>query len=374
MKQFSITNYIMLFVCLIVLAFLYNRFEDKLKREETSENYDAIQKYLLDDTTLAKSKKPILWIHVPYEYNSRKWLSFGSRSSLDLNQPYLYLTVKSIIDMCGSSFTICIIDDNAFDKLIPDWSIDLNLISSPIVDNVRKLGMMKLMYKYGGMVCPLSFLCIKDLIGLYKKGTRNDKMFVGEKTNRNITSSSYDFYPDLNFCGAPKNNTTVGSLIDFIQRTISNDSTAESEFLGVFNRWCNARIKSGDIVMINGVEIGTKTVDEQQITVEDLMSNNYLNLYTGTYGILIPADEIVKRRKYEWFARLSSKQVLESNTILGNYFLVNMGEGGNILEPLKTNTESKMVGFWKVPSDAPYYGLKPNMLGDNVSKIQHPDN
>lgn len=370
MKQFSITNYIVLFVCLIVLAFLYNRFEEKLKREENSNNYDIIQKYLLDDATLAKSKKPILWIHVPYEYNSRRWLSFGSRSSLDLNQPYLYLTMKSIIDMCGGSFTICIIDDSSFDKLMPDWSIDLKRVSSPIADNIRKLGLMKLLYKYGGLLCPLSFLCIKDLIDLH---TRNDKFYVGEKMNRNITSASYDFYPDLNFCGAPKNNATVGKLIDFIQRTISTDSTAESEFLGVFNRWCNARIKTGEIHMINGVNLGTKTADEQQITVEDLMANNYLNLYKGAYGIWIPSDEILKRIKYEWFARLSSKQVLESNTILGNYFLVNMGEGGNILEPLKNNQASKMVGFWKVPSSAPYYGLKPNMLGDNVTKLRHPE-
>ena len=31
--------------------------------------------------------------------------------------------------------------------------------------------------------------------------------------------------------------------------------------------------------MIEGVEIGTKTVDEKQIIVDDLMSNNYLDLY-----------------------------------------------------------------------------------------------
>ena len=75
--------------------------------------------YLLDDDTLGKSKKPILWIHVPYEYNSRNWLSFGSRSAFDLNQPYLYLTVKTIIKNCDESFKIVMIDDGSFEKLIP---------------------------------------------------------------------------------------------------------------------------------------------------------------------------------------------------------------------------------------------------------------
>ena len=108
----SITNLFILFLILIVLGFLYRRYEDKLMREDKSNTYEAIQKYLLDGVSLAKSKKPILWIHIPYEYNTRQWVSFGSRSSFDLNQPYLYLTIRSIIKHCEDSFTICIFDDN----------------------------------------------------------------------------------------------------------------------------------------------------------------------------------------------------------------------------------------------------------------------
>jgi hypothetical protein len=195
----SFTNLFILFFILIVVGFLYKRFEDKRMREENRDNYEAIQKYLLDDVTLAKSKKPILWIHIPYEYNSRQWLSFGSRSSFDLNQPYLYLTVKSIIEQCDKSFTICIIDDNAFKRLIPGWDINMTTISHPILANMRTLGLNKLIYIYGGILCPISFLCIRDLIGLYDKGVRGDKMFMCESTNRNITSTDFDYYPNLNF-------------------------------------------------------------------------------------------------------------------------------------------------------------------------------
>ena len=119
---------IIFFVILFALAILYNRFEDKRLREESQDNYETIHKYLLDDDTLAKSKKPILWIHVPYEYNSRKWLNFGSRSSFELNQPYLYLTVKSIIDQSQDSFTICIIDDTSFQRLMPSFNVDMTYL------------------------------------------------------------------------------------------------------------------------------------------------------------------------------------------------------------------------------------------------------
>ena len=370
----SFTNLFILFFILIVLGILYKRFEDKMKREESSDIYESIQKYLLDDDTLGKSKKPILWIHVPYEYNSRNWLSFGSRSSFDLNQPYLYLTVRSIIKNCDKSFTICIIDDTSFKRLIPGWNINMTSISDPILSNMRMLGMMKLLYIYGGMHCPISFLCLKDLNSLYTKGTRGEKMFVCETVDRNVTSTDVDFYPNLAFCGAPKECETVRELCNFIQRTASHDYTADTKFLGEYDKWCKQRIENGKINMIEGVEIGTKTVDERQIIVDDLMSNHYLDLYQGTYGILIPSEEILSRHKFEWFARMSPKQVMESDTIIGNYILLSQTEEKGILEPMEPITnnavEQKYVSFWRTPLQD-VWGLKPNFLGDNLMKVDY---
>ena len=372
----SFTNLIILFLILIVVGFLYRRFEDKRIKEEQGDTYEAIQKYLLDGVTLGKSKKPILWIHVPYEYNSRQWLSFGSRSSFNLNQPYLYLTVRSIIKQCDESFTICIIDDASFKRLIPGWNVNMTSISDPILSNMRMLGMMKLLHIYGGMFCPLSFVCLKDLHSLYVKGTRGDKMFVCETVDRNVSSTDIDFYPNLSFCGAPKECETVRELCNFIQRTSSHDYTADVKFLGDFDKWSKQRIESGKINLIEGVEIGTKTVEEKQVIIDDLMSNHYLDLYQGTYGVLIPSDEILSRIKFEWFARLSPKQVLESDTIIGNYILLSQTDETGILEPLEPlinkKVESTFVSFWKIPSGAPMWSLKPNFLGDNLQKIPYP--
>jgi hypothetical protein len=368
----SLKNLLILFFILIVLGFLYKRFEDKRIREENNDVNEAIQNYLLDDVTLGKSKKPILWIHIPYEYNSRKWLSFGSRSSFDLNQPYLYLTVKSIIKHCSDSFTICIIDDNSFQRLIPEWNIDMTTITDPILSNMRTLGLTKLLYIYGGLICPISFLCMKNLIGLYDKGTRGNKMFLCETTDRNITSTDLNFYPNLTFSGAPKECPMVMELCDFIQRTMSNDYTAASIFLGDFNRWANGKIKRRQVNIIDGVDIGTKTVEDKPILIDHLMSNHYLDLYPGTYGILIPSDEILKRINYQWFARLSAKQVVESDTIIGNYLLVANAPDAQqgILEPLEM--KPNWVGFWRVPSGAPVWSLKPNYLGNNMIKQSYP--
>lgn len=374
MKFTNISNLFILLFVLLVLGLLYRRFEDKRMREENQENYNAIQQYLLDDVTLGKSKKPILWIYVPYEYNSRNWLSFGSRSSFELNQPYLYLTIRSIIKHCKESFTICIFDDHSFQKLMPDWSIDLKKLSDPILSNMRDLGRMKLLYKYGGLMCPISFLCMKDLMGLYTKGIRGEKMFVCETVDRNSTSARQNFYPTIAFCGAPKECGAVADLCNSIQSISSHDHTAASVFLGSYDTWAMQQINDGKINLIPGIEIGTKTIHDTPIIVDDLMSNHYLELYKDAYGILIPAKELLNRMNYGWFVRSSPRQVIESDTIIGNYLLISIGKQG-VLEPLEPHTNKQIqrefVGFWKLPSDAPYYGLKPNFLGNNLQKIHY---
>ena len=85
---------------------------------------------------------------------------------------------------------------------------------------------------------------------------------------------------------------------------------------------------------------------------------------------------MLNRRKFEWFVRLSEKQVLESDTIIGNYLLLSVAPGQEgILEPLQPvinkEIKNKFVGFWKTPLQD-VWGLKPNLLGNNMDMVQYP--
>jgi hypothetical protein len=368
----NLNNLLILIFILILLGIFYKKIDDKISNDIYSENYYSIQKYLLDDKNLGKIKKPILWIHVPYEYNSRNWLSFGSRTSFDLNQPYLYLTLRTIIKYCDQSFQICLIDDNSFSKLIPNWNINMNIISNPISCNIRLLGMMQLLYLYGGMFCPLSFVCMKDLIDMYNIGTRENKMFVCETINRNSSSLYSNFSPYIYFSGSNKDNPIIKEFINFIQINSSHNMSTDTQFLGLYNNWLNDKIDKKLINIIDGQLIGTKTIDDKQIILDDLMSNNYLNIYTNTYGIFIDNKELNQRIQYGWFIRMSPKQVLESDTIIGNYLLLSITPNNDnlILEPLQI--KPNWVGFWKTPLYPGIFGLKPNFLGDNLEKLPYP--
>jgi hypothetical protein len=120
-------------------------------------------------------------------------------------------------------------------------------------------------------------------------------MFVCETVDRNITSTTHDFYPNVNFMGARKETKILDDFIDFVQRTVSKDSTAQSEFLGEFNRWCNSKISKNKMTLITAKMIGASTLEGTPVYVDDLLSNSYIDFYEKMYGIYIPSCEILKR-------------------------------------------------------------------------------
>ena len=374
-----VANYIILVIVIIALGILYQKYCEKQSILEPDDSFAEIRKYLLNESSLAKSKKPILWIYVPHEYNSRDWLSFGSRSSFELNQPYLYLTVRSIIKNCDQSFHICIIDDKSFANLIPDWNINLKLVADPILSNIRQLALAKLLHIYGGINVPISFLCFKDLIGLYEKGTNGDTMFVCENVSSNVTSTTDLFCPDARFFGAVKNNDMLSEYIEFMQRQISADYTAQSEFLGEFDRWCNKKITAKRMRLIPGTDVGTKTVDEGPVTVDTLLSEDYIHFYPKMYGIWIPAEQILKRVKYEWFARMSPQQIFQGNFILAKYIVLATAPDSKmgIIEPLKNENEKDWISFYRVPltnKTLNVWGPEPMGIGNNVPRAKNSGN
>jgi hypothetical protein len=369
-------NFIVIAIIIIALGIVYQKYNEKQSLIMPSDEYGEIKKYLLNVSTLANNKKPVMWIYIPYEYNSRDWSSFGSRSSYNLNQPYLYLTVRSIIQQCEESFFICLIDDSSFAKLIPNWNIDMTLISDPILSNVRQLAIAKLIYIYGGINVPISFLCTKNLIDLYEKGTNGDKMFVCENVNNNISATNTRFYPDARFMGAKKNNICVKQLIDYMQLIMSNDYTVNAEFNGGFNVWVNDKIMNKQIKLIPGTDVGTKTIDEDAVIVDNLLGQNYIHFYGKMYGIWIPSEQILKRTNYEWFARMSPEQIFQSNCIIAKYIVLATAPDAKMgFDVLENNTEKKpdWVSFWKVPATngtLNVWGPMPLGLGDNLRGVE----
>ena len=66
---------------------------------------------------------------------------------------------------------------------------------------------------------------------------------------------------------------------------------------------------------------------DKPVLIDDLLGESHIDYDTKKLcAIYIPADEVLRRTKYEWFARMSVEQVLVSGSMIAKYLLLSMGQ------------------------------------------------
>lgn len=340
------------------------------------DNYAAVRAKLLENSKhLDKSVLPPLWIYVPHEVNSREWVSFGSRNTTNLNQPYLSITLQSILDRCGQDFNICLIDDHAFPELLENWTIDVATLPDPVCSHMRTLAIVKLLRRFGGMVAPISFACRRSLRPYYEKWTEGGRMFACEAPNDSISATQHPLIANTGFMGAPKACNTILQFEEFLQRTISRDFTAQLDFMGDADRWCAQHLRGAAGMVVRGEEVGTAAADGSPICIEDLISDAPIQLAPNAAGLWVPAEAILQRHLARWFVFLSPEEAMHSSAALSAVLKsvhIRLNERPAEMPALVgAGPTPAWVGFWRTPlliNDTGLFGLRPSVLGGDAVK------
>jgi hypothetical protein len=267
-------------------------FEQKEKEDE----FELISKHLLSDDA---SAKPRLWVH-------------SSSSSSGVTA----LALKSINACCGEYFTACVVSDDTFSQYIPTWTEDSKKDKLNSRDRIREYGMVLLLYLYGGIIVPESFLCFQCLSSIYLTSAQADSplLFATPGLVENRLDTNRPFLPDPRFMAAPKKNTVVHELLHFICGPRDAD-----QFSNSMQYWCLAQHQKNKMIMFDGKKIGVKDTHNRAIMLEHLMEEKDLALEDDSLGIYIPLAEMRKRLKYKWFANLPEDTVLKTSTVLSKY-------------------------------------------------------
>lgn len=313
------------YLLIMLIGFIYNKYKKTIDIQEHYDDGQLIQKYLLNDSSITKNNKPILWVHIEFDKNARSWESFGSRTSDNLNQPYQYLTIRNIIEHCGESFNVCLIDDEAFVKIIPEWRTRVEHLPRPLRSHIRDLALATILHIYGGFLIPSSFICFHDMRSLYDAHLEKANVVMGELRTTSALAAEKQYSPSTKIMGCRKFDPMMKEYMEYLMDINNRDHTQEMDFTGETTRWWLAKQATtpAALSIIPAEELGVKTTANKPVLLEELLADMDIPLSPTTAGLYIPDQEILKRSKFQWFARLSPKQVLESNTLIGKYLLVN---------------------------------------------------
>tara|TARA_B100000900_G_C20534146_1_gene697618 strand:+ start:235 stop:1197 length:963 start_codon:yes stop_codon:yes gene_type:complete len=305
------------FAAITAIGILYDKYKEKYEPNEVTTNFNLIERHLLKSE---KNGKPNLWVHTDYNVNARNWLSFYSRNTTDLNQPYVNMCIETIVKWCGNSFNICLINDDSFEKLLDNWTIELDNVPEPLRRRTRVLGIFRLMHKYGGVLLPNSFLMMRDFKPIHDEYLGNKDAYTAEVATSNDSSDVTRLFPTHKIVGCKKDSKVVRDLCNYLEVNLSTDSTAESDFKGNIDRMLFKHVNNGAMNIIPANLIGVKDVHDEVILLDDLMGETKVDFDNNMIGVYIPKCQLMKRRNYHWFVRMSKRQIVSSNVILGRLF------------------------------------------------------
>lgn len=279
---------IVLSIVLIIFIIYGKKYYDRIDYINAfkNENIHLEEHFFKSIDILNYSSKRKLWVHIP------------SGSDTD---NYILLCIKSIIDHCGQDYNVVLFNDADLGKLLTtDNSMD-NLTHTN-----RSILLLALLYDYGGVLMPRHTY----LSSSFKPLDSSNKFYVSKIYNQRKSVSMSDYIYSTDMMGSNKNNPI---LLDYINKI-------KKETNLVFN---DELLKTMDIPFIDPKLIGCQDVNDNKITLEDLMMDKHIELVSNSVGILIPHDEILKRHKYNWFYELNSEDVLTTHIFLSKYMMIN---------------------------------------------------
>ena len=318
-------NNIVYVIIFLGIGVLINRWETKniVKKEETDN--DRVREFILnkkqsDDVKLFT--KPFIWIHLDTAINSRNWESFNSRSSNEVNKPYITYCIDTIVSKCGNEFNVCLIDDESFSKLLVNWNIDLSRIDDVNKEKLRLLAISKILYNYGGMIVPSSFICLKSLKSLYYKNVNTTGMLTCETLDKTAYVTQSTHIPDVNFLGCKKRAPVMKEYSEWLEKAISTDYSSEMVFNNTPAKYLNEKVKERKITLVDGKNIGIKDESNNNVVIEDLFNTKYIQFIDGLTGINVPDKEISLRHSYSWINKVSIQDLLNSDLLISKYLLL----------------------------------------------------
>lgn len=283
--------------------YMYKNFFPSIS--ESANEEELIQKYLLNNSVLYSHNKPKLWIYMDTLPNSRDWANTSFRTSRKINKGYIYACISSIIHHCANDFHICLIDSSAFDHFIPGYD------ATHVPDKYKiEYGMALLLYYYGGMVIPASFICLNPILPLYTMCLKENCAFFGERENRRLDANLIHatLSPSMFCMAAPRYNTSMKMMADLIKGTAQNVHP---------DVWCVREVDSGRARCMEGKWIGTCDTNGTVVSTDRLVQADPIAFDPACVGVAFWDEDLEGKHRYQKWMDMSESELWQDRSNIG---------------------------------------------------------
>jgi hypothetical protein len=254
--------------------------------------------------------KPTLWWFVDTDTNARNWADFTARNNKQPNRGYLELALKKLHDTNGDSFTIKPLYGRKETLAVIEGADPRALMLPP--DLWRSYVIANLCAQKGGLVVDgNSTLFISKMpslsnFGAAMLGTYPDEPIVSPMTAIAAGPAQY-----IGWAAAPKHNAWIqaahqyNALVDAGQQAWGAAS-ARRIFLEVWS----VQQQLGAVI-VRGID-GSRRTNGTKLQLEDIFGKTPLDLPKETVYVTYDGDDLARRHEFNWFLRMSTKQILES--------------------------------------------------------------
>lgn len=270
--------------------------------------------------------KPILWIYLNNsDVNSRSWADFMNRSSHAINLPFLNLCYKSIVKHNSDIYRVEVIGGlldlatrmGGWEALPLPLRNENASVREPELNWIRSA----VLAKWGGLWVSPATICIKPFGPLPKKRT----VFFG--TDLTPAYSSADILPGLNVMWAPTPKHPLWTTWEKKVRERLERRSGGSEFRSDEKSDLADALKEfkNECVVMSSSELSRKGASLKRIELEDLLAAGTegdlpFQLTSNVVYLPIPYPEILQRKAFEWFLRMSEDQIMNSDLVISYLF------------------------------------------------------
>lgn len=298
---------------LLILAFGYAFLYSK----------DIIKKNpFLDKHLLQKGMdKPVIWLYYDMsDVNARSWSDFGARSSRALNIPFLNLCYESIVKKNKDNYRIEVIGGLAgvaellggWDQLPPGLRDSIAPVNEAEINYIRAT----ILSRYGGLWLEPSTVCLKPFGELPKDKT----VFFGTDLDETYAGSGGTNVPGFRAIWTPKpNHPMFKQWMDICYERVAHKRGGEQirgDAKWDFVRLTTEHVSTG--IVVDPAAEGLRKKNGKRIQLEDLLASNTegklpFDLCDYTVYVPFPWRELLDRKPFGWFLRMSEAQIMESD-------------------------------------------------------------